>query len=64
VSDLADKLVANGKVQDTYESAEFDERLMKLCENCPEELPNLYRKELHRIGIFGLLCHPELVEAV
>jgi len=64
VGELADKLVKAGKKINTCSKAPFDERLMLVCEKCPEELPNLWRKELHREGIFGLLCHPELIEAV
>ena len=42
----------------------FETRLLKLCEKCPEELPNLFRKELHKKEIFDLLCSPRLLKVV
>ena len=64
ISELADRLVSEGIIDEKYEDEPFETRLMKLCENCPENLPNLYRKELHRPGIFGLLCNPKLLDLV
>ena len=65
VQQLGDRLRASAKIDNTYADAPFDERLALMCECCPEQLPNLFRKELHSSPEFyDLLCHENLMTAV
>jgi ectoine hydroxylase-related dioxygenase (phytanoyl-CoA dioxygenase family) len=64
VEALAQRLLAKGAVADTCEGSPFETRLMDLCRGCPEELPNLFRAELHREEFHALLCDPTLLDVV
>ena len=65
VDELAQRLVENNIVSNTYPEAPFEERLALVCQNCPTELPNLFRSELHSSPAFyNLLCHEQLINAV
>ena len=44
--------------------AAFDERLIRLCEECPSHMPNLFRKELHRCEFSPLLANPLLLNFI
>ena len=61
---LAKRLQRLGKSVSSHEDAAFDERLVKLCEGCEEEMPNLYRSELHKEEFFEILCNEPLLECV
>jgi len=43
VDNLAERLIAQNLVKDTFKDAPFNERLSLLCATCPQMLPNLYR---------------------
>ena len=65
VDNLAERLIAQNLVKDTFKDAPFNERLSLLCATCPQMLPNLYRAELHqRKEFYDLLCHRPLLECV
>ena len=64
VEALAQRLLAKGAVADACEGSPFETRLMDLCAGCPEELPNLFRAELHREEFHALLCDPTLLDVV
>lgn len=64
VDDIAQRVVAKGKASSIMQDELFETRLLKLCEKCPEELPNLFRKELHKKEIFDLLCGPVLLKVI
>ncbi len=62
VDELAAKLLAAGKISDTYQNEPFETRLIRLYANHPNETPTIFRSELHREGFFGLFAHPRLLE--
>lgn len=64
IDELADRLLKQGLINNAMTDEPFETRLLRLCESCPDELPNLYRKELHRRELFGFLCHPEVLKVV
>lgn len=61
---LANRLLAEGKIKTTLADADFEARIADLFRDCTELLPNLWRKELHLPGFFGVLCNVELLEAI
>lgn len=64
VETLAQRLLAEGAIEDTAAGSAFERRLMDLTKGCPGELPSLYRSELHEAAFFPLLCHPGLLDVV
>jgi len=64
VDELALQLRDQGVVEDVVQHAPFETRLLTLCRDNPERLPNLFRKELHRPELFGIFCHQRLLDAV
>jgi ectoine hydroxylase-related dioxygenase (phytanoyl-CoA dioxygenase family) len=64
VCSLADRLVSAKLIGDRMEHLSFHDRISALCAACPEELPNLYRAELHTVPeMFPLLCHEAVLHA-
>ena len=64
VQELANRLVADNKIVHTCDNSAFDVRLIELCKDCPEYMPNLFRSELHKPQFYPLLCHPNVLNAV
>ena len=66
VEEFAERLVAKGSLasQKTCKESAFDRRLMDMTKECPGELPNLFRAELHRKEFFPLFCDPTLLSCV
>eukprot|EP00039_Didymoeca_costata_P032654 m.38732 g.38732 ORF g.38732 m.38732 type:complete len:310 (-) comp9467_c0_seq2:113-1042(-) len=64
VDKLATRLLSEGLIEETHEDKPFETRLMHLCQSCPQQLPNLFRKELHEADFYDFLCHPNLMEKV
>ena len=64
VDELATRLILKNCISDVCRNSKFDTRLIELCKNCPDQLPNLFRKELHRKQFFPLLCHPKVLRVV
>ena len=62
VDTLAAQRQAEGKLPDTYPTAPFETRLIRIYEDYPDENPTLFRPELHREGFFGVFAHPTLLE--
>jgi hypothetical protein len=54
VEALAQRLLAKGAVADACEGSPFETRLVDLCRGCPEELPNLFRAELHEVKLASI----------
>jgi hypothetical protein len=64
VSSLADRLVSSKLIDDTLGHLPFHERIAMLCASCPDQLPSLYRAELHDVpAMFPLLCHKGVLQA-
>ncbi len=63
VDKLAQHLVSTRRITDAKEHAPFSSRLLELTCSCEDELPNLYRAELHESEFFPLLCHPNVLAA-
>ncbi len=61
VDELATKLLALGRISDTYDDEPFEMRLIRLYENHPSETPTIFRRELHLRGFFELFAHPRLL---
>lgn len=64
VDELANRLLAENKISDLYAKSTFDVRLIDLCQNCPDEMPNLFRSELHKPQFFPILCHPNVLSII
>ena len=67
VENLTQRLLAQHTITsaETHPDAPFNTRLSLVCANCPEQLPNLFRNELHNSKEFyELLCDPTLITAV
>jgi len=65
VHQLGERLLADQKIGDVLASAPFNERLALLCQSCPDQLPNLWRAELHQSPAFyDLMCHDNVFRAV
>ncbi|MCC7264782.1 MAG: phytanoyl-CoA dioxygenase family protein [Candidatus Latescibacteria bacterium] len=63
VEGLAQQLLAQGKIAQSYAAAPFDQRLLLLYRDLPDETPRIFRPELHLSGFFGLFAHPRLLAA-
>ena len=65
VTQLAERLLSQNKITDTFPNAPFNERLASICSTCPDQLPNLFRTELHDSpDFYNLLCHQNVLAAV
>lgn len=62
VDRCAEKLVAEGKIQDPMKREPFETRLACLYETCMDAAPKSFRPELHLEGLFGLFFHPLLLD--
>lgn len=62
VEEVASRLLAEGRIRESFGEAPFETRMMLLYQDLPEESPTTFRQELHRAGFFGLFAHPQLVE--
>src|SRR5262245_53802209 len=59
VSDLhIRQLFSQGKITQTFDSEPFDTRLIRVYEECEDDIPTTFRSELHYAGMFGLFFHP------
>jgi phytanoyl-CoA hydroxylase len=64
VDQHAGKLQAEGRITDTLEAEPFETRLARLYEGCLNEAPKLFRRELHRAGLFPVFFHARLLDVV
>ena len=55
VNQLARRRREEGKLKDLFADSPFDTRLIHLFENSPDEVPTIFRPELH-LGILHSLC--------
>lgn len=62
VEELAQQLVAQGEIEQPFSEAPFDQRLLLLYRDLPDQTPRIFRPELHLPGFFGLFAHPRLLE--
>ena len=62
VDQLAERLRAEGKIDDLCADQPFETRLMRLYENRRDEAPRNFRPQLHRAGFFELFAHPHLLD--
>jgi ectoine hydroxylase-related dioxygenase (phytanoyl-CoA dioxygenase family) len=60
----AERLLAEGKIQDPLAAAPFETRLAQLYATFLEEAPKQFRPELHLPGLFPLFFHPRLLDIV
>jgi len=60
----AQKLLAEGRIDDPLLSAPFESRLAWLYKTHPEEAPKLFRRELHLPGLFDLFFNSRLLDLV
>lgn len=61
---LADKLIQAGKISDPMSELPFENRLIHLYKNYPDDTPRIFRPELHLEGFFHLFAHPRLLEFI
>ena len=64
VDELANRLFLHNDINDRCINSSFEVRLIELCKDCPDQMPNLFRKELHRPQFFPLLCHRNVLKVV
>ena len=64
VDQHARKLLAEGKIADAREDEPFETRLARLYENCLDQAPKSFRRELHLAGLFPVFFHPRLLDQV
>src|SRR5437870_695094 len=64
VDQHARKLLAEGKIADAREDEPFETRLARLYENCLDQAPKSFRRELHLAGLFPVFFHPRLLDRV
>ena len=62
VDQVAERLHAEGKIDDLCADEPFGTRLMRLYENRSNEAPRNFRPQLHRSGFFELFAHPRLLD--
>jgi phytanoyl-CoA hydroxylase len=60
----AQRLLAEGKITDPLEDEPFETRMARLYESCLDEAPRLFRRELHRAGLFPVFFSPRLLDTV
>lgn len=61
VDRLAAKLMAEGKIHDSYPHEPFEKRLYRIVEHHLEDAPKIYRPELHLKGFYHLFFHKKLL---
>ena len=64
VDQHARRLLGEGKIADALEHEPFETRLARLYEDRLDEAPKLFRRELHRAGLFPVFFHPRLLDIV
>jgi ectoine hydroxylase-related dioxygenase (phytanoyl-CoA dioxygenase family) len=64
VDQHARKLLAEGKITDPLEDEPFETRMARLYESCLDDAPKLFRRELHRAGLFPVFFSPRLLDTV
>jgi ectoine hydroxylase-related dioxygenase (phytanoyl-CoA dioxygenase family) len=64
VDAIAERLLADGRLQDAYADAPLETRLLLICARCPDEERSLFRAELHLPGLFPVFFHPGLLDLV
>ncbi|MBM3265184.1 MAG: phytanoyl-CoA dioxygenase family protein [candidate division Zixibacteria bacterium] len=57
-------LMAEGKVGEAFEDELFETRLVALYRTVPDQMPRIFRRELHLAGMFDLFFHPGLLDIV
>ena len=60
----ANKLIAEGKIQNSLQDEPFNTRLARLYENHLEDAPKSFREELHLAGLFPLFFDPHVLDVV
>ena len=64
VNTLARRRLEEGKLTDLFADSPFETRLIHLFENYLDEVPTIFRSELHLEGFYLLFAHPRLLEIV
>lgn len=64
VEERAQKLYADGKVQDLFAGASFETRLAKLFQQCPQIRDGFDLMHLRGKAMFEFLRHPKLLDAI
>lgn len=64
IDKLAKKIINVGKASRSNTNLVFEKRLLKLTETCREELPALYRSELHEPEFYSLFSNPKLFSLI
>ena len=62
VNQLSRRRLEEGKLTDLFAESPFDTRLIHLFENSPDEVPTIFRPELHLEGFYTLFAHSRLLE--
>ncbi len=62
VDQLAERMAADGKIDDLCANEPFETRLVRLYENRRDEAPRNFRPQLHRAGFFELFAHSHLLD--
>ena len=62
VNTLARRPLEEGKLTDLFADSPFETRLIHLFENYLDEVPTIFRSELHLEGFYPLFAHPRLLE--
>jgi phytanoyl-CoA hydroxylase len=58
------KLLAEGKIKQTFPDEPFETRLARVYENCTCDPPTVFRTELHKAGFFRLFFNRHLLDVV
>jgi ectoine hydroxylase-related dioxygenase (phytanoyl-CoA dioxygenase family) len=64
VSNIADELVRAGKIADPMIDQPFESRFAELQRRCPEDVPRIFRQELHTEGMGKLFFCPKLLDVI
>lgn len=62
VDDIADKLMADGKISDPMKDAPFETRLAQLFQDHPNEAPKSFRTELHLPELFPVFFNSRIID--
>ena len=60
----AEKLLAAGRVTDSFLNASFETRLFRLYEHNLDVAPKSFRRELHLAGLFGIFFNAKILDFV
>ena len=58
------QLIAEGKITDAFDDEPFETRLVKLYRVVPNEMPKIFRKELHLAGMYDVFFHSGLLDCM